>query len=68
LRRGPEHPPKAGFFKKRTGTCKSEGALAPIQNAQQRIQRSTQMEYHTLGNTGLKVSRLALGTMTFGDD
>jgi aryl-alcohol dehydrogenase-like predicted oxidoreductase len=26
------------------------------------------MEYFTLGNTGLKVSRLALGTMTFGDD
>lgn len=26
------------------------------------------MEYYTLGNTGLKVSRLALGTMTFGDD
>lgn len=24
--------------------------------------------YYTLGNTGLKVSRLALGTMTFGDD
>jgi aryl-alcohol dehydrogenase-like predicted oxidoreductase len=26
------------------------------------------MHYYTLGNTGLKVSRLALGTMTFGDD
>ncbi|MEO0536934.1 MAG: aldo/keto reductase [Cyanobacteria bacterium P01_A01_bin.123] len=26
------------------------------------------MQYYTLGNTGLKVSRLALGTMTFGDD
>ncbi|MEM9160761.1 MAG: aldo/keto reductase [Verrucomicrobiota bacterium] len=26
------------------------------------------MKYYTLGNTGLKVSRLALGTMTFGDD
>ncbi|MEO1400650.1 MAG: aldo/keto reductase [Cyanobacteria bacterium J06635_1] len=26
------------------------------------------MYYYTLGNTGLKVSRLALGTMTFGDD
>jgi aryl-alcohol dehydrogenase-like predicted oxidoreductase len=26
------------------------------------------MRYYTLGNTGLKVSRLALGTMTFGDD
>jgi len=26
------------------------------------------MEYYTLGNTGLKTSRLALGTMTFGDD
>lgn len=26
------------------------------------------MDYHTLGNSGLKVSRLALGTMTFGDD
>ncbi|MEM1367779.1 MAG: aldo/keto reductase [Cyanobacteria bacterium P01_H01_bin.15] len=26
------------------------------------------MEYYTLGQTGLKVSRLALGTMTFGDD
>lgn len=26
------------------------------------------MNYYTLGNTGLKVSRLALGTMTFGDD
>ncbi len=26
------------------------------------------MQYFTLGNTGLKVSRLALGTMTFGDD
>ncbi|NER51830.1 MAG: aldo/keto reductase [Symploca sp. SIO1A3] len=26
------------------------------------------MDYYTLGNTGLKVSRLALGTMTFGDD
>lgn len=26
------------------------------------------MEYFTLGHTGLKVSRLALGTMTFGDD
>ena len=26
------------------------------------------MEYYALGNTGLKVSRLALGTMTFGDD
>lgn len=24
--------------------------------------------YYTLGNTGLKVSRLALGTMTFGED
>ena len=26
------------------------------------------MNYYTLGNSGLKVSRLALGTMTFGDD
>lgn len=26
------------------------------------------MDYFTLGNTGLKVSQLALGTMTFGDD
>ncbi|MEM8964106.1 MAG: aldo/keto reductase [Acidobacteriota bacterium] len=26
------------------------------------------MHYYTLGRTGLKVSRLALGTMTFGDD
>ncbi|MEM9092423.1 MAG: aldo/keto reductase [Cyanobacteria bacterium P01_F01_bin.53] len=26
------------------------------------------MDYYTLGNTGLRVSRLALGTMTFGDD
>ncbi|MEM9784300.1 MAG: aldo/keto reductase, partial [Pseudomonadota bacterium] len=26
------------------------------------------MQYFTLGRTGLKVSRLALGTMTFGDD
>ena len=26
------------------------------------------MEYYTLGKTGLKVSRLALGTMTFGDE
>jgi aryl-alcohol dehydrogenase-like predicted oxidoreductase len=26
------------------------------------------MEYYTLGNSGLRVSRLALGTMTFGDD
>ena len=26
------------------------------------------MHYYTLGNSGLKVSRLALGTMTFGDD
>ena len=26
------------------------------------------MEYYALGNTGLKVSRLALGTMTFGND
>ncbi len=26
------------------------------------------MEYFTLGGSGLKVSRLALGTMTFGDD
>ncbi|MEL6318061.1 MAG: aldo/keto reductase [Pseudomonadota bacterium] len=26
------------------------------------------MDYYALGNTGLKVSRLALGTMTFGDD
>ncbi|MEO1131548.1 MAG: aldo/keto reductase [Cyanobacteria bacterium J06639_1] len=26
------------------------------------------MNYYTLGRTGLKVSRLALGTMTFGDD
>ncbi|MGB0563270.1 MAG: aldo/keto reductase [Spirulinaceae cyanobacterium] len=26
------------------------------------------MDYYTLGKTGLKVSRLALGTMTFGDD
>jgi aryl-alcohol dehydrogenase-like predicted oxidoreductase len=26
------------------------------------------MEYYTLGNSGLKVSRLALGTMTFGED
>lgn len=26
------------------------------------------MDYFTLGDTGLKVSRLALGTMTFGDD
>lgn len=26
------------------------------------------MDYYTLGNTGLKVSRLALGTMTFGED
>lgn len=26
------------------------------------------MDYYTLGSTGLKVSRLALGTMTFGDD
>ena len=26
------------------------------------------MEYYTLGKSGLKVSRLCLGTMTFGDD
>ncbi|MEO0756645.1 MAG: aldo/keto reductase [Cyanobacteria bacterium J06648_16] len=26
------------------------------------------MQYYTLGNSGLRVSRLALGTMTFGDD
>ena len=26
------------------------------------------MDYFTLGYTGLRVSRLALGTMTFGDD
>ena len=26
------------------------------------------MHYYTLGNSGLKVSQLALGTMTFGDD
>lgn len=26
------------------------------------------MNYYTLGRTGLRVSRLALGTMTFGDD
>lgn len=26
------------------------------------------MDYYTLGSSGLKVSRLALGTMTFGDD
>ncbi|MEL6381670.1 MAG: aldo/keto reductase [Cyanobacteria bacterium J06626_18] len=26
------------------------------------------MDYYTLGHTGLKVSRLALGTMTFGED
>lgn len=26
------------------------------------------MHYYTLGNSGLKVSRLALGAMTFGDD
>ena len=26
------------------------------------------MEYYTLGNTGLRVSQLALGTMTFGED
>ena len=26
------------------------------------------MEYYTLGNTGLRISRLALGTMTFGED
>ncbi|MEM9948380.1 MAG: aldo/keto reductase [Cyanobacteria bacterium P01_D01_bin.36] len=26
------------------------------------------MDYYTLGNTGLRVSRLALGTMTFGTD
>ena len=26
------------------------------------------MNYYTLGNSGLRVSRLALGTMTFGDD
>ena len=26
------------------------------------------MDYFTLGNSGLRVSRLALGTMTFGDD
>ena len=26
------------------------------------------MDYYTLGRSGLKVSRLALGTMTFGDD
>ena len=24
--------------------------------------------YYTLGRSGLRVSRLALGTMTFGDD
>mgnify|MGYP001798177502 CR=1 FL=1 len=26
------------------------------------------MNYYTLGSTGLRVSRLALGTMTFGED
>ena len=25
------------------------------------------MDYFTLGNSGLRVSRFALGTMTFGD-
>ena len=26
------------------------------------------MSYYTLGNSGLRVSRLALGTMTFGTE
>jgi hypothetical protein len=30
------------------------------------FQEGTDMEYKTLGNTGLLVSRLCLGTMTFG--
>jgi hypothetical protein len=29
--------------------------------------RKTTMEYTRLGNTGLKVSRLALGCMSYGD-
>ena len=29
---------------------------------------SLMKNYYTLGNTGLRVSRLALGTMTFGND
>ena len=31
------------------------------------FQKGRNMEYKTLGNTGLLVSRLCLGTMTFGD-
>jgi hypothetical protein len=32
------------------------------------IGKETAMEYATLGNTGLLVSKLCFGTMTFGDD
>jgi aryl-alcohol dehydrogenase-like predicted oxidoreductase len=30
--------------------------------------KETQMKYRLLGNSGLRVSEAALGTMTFGDD
>jgi hypothetical protein len=33
----------------------------------QGLERTTAMEYSRLGNTGLKVSRIALGCMSYGD-
>jgi hypothetical protein len=33
----------------------------------QTYRKGTAMEYATLGNTGLMVSKLCFGTMTFGD-
>jgi len=42
-------------------------ALAAWQAARQGLERTTTMEYTRLGSTGLKVSRLALGCMSYGD-
>jgi len=39
---------------------------API--AQEHIRKENAMKYRLLGNSGLRVSEAALGTMTFGDD
>jgi len=58
------------FYQNSANPCKnysSNYSIVVIVNQKKALQKR-KMEYYTLGNTGLKVSRLALGTMTFGDD
>jgi hypothetical protein len=50
-----------------SGKCMSECLLMHEGTSEGNSQKDNAMEYATLGNTGLLVSRFCFGTMTFGD-